>query len=67
VVNIWKPGQSGNREGLSGAYGEAVSLARQAAVPEAVRRVVELMYVDAEKMAAVAFNAILDRAFAKPR
>jgi len=66
AANIWKPGQSGNPKGLSGAYGEAVSLARHAA-PAAVRRLIELMHSDDERVALVASNSILDRALGKPR
>jgi hypothetical protein len=62
----WKPGQSGNPSGLNGQYGEAISLARQAA-PDAVRRLVQLMGSDDERVAVVACNAILDRALGKPR
>ena len=40
-------------------------LARQAA-PKAVRRLIELMGSEDERVAAVACNAILDRAFGKP-
>jgi hypothetical protein len=53
--------ESGNPGGLSGDYGEALRLARQAA-PQAVRRLIELMNSDDEQVAAVACNAILDRA-----
>ena len=63
-ANRWKPGQSGNPSGQSGAYGEAISLARQAA-PEAMRRLIELMRSEDERVAAVACNAILDRALGK--
>ena len=42
-----------------------MELARQAA-PDAVRRLVELMNSEDERVAAVACNAILDRAFGKP-
>jgi hypothetical protein len=66
TANIWRPGQSGNPAGHSGLYGEAVSLARQAA-PAAVRRLIELMGSADERVASVAANAILDRAFGKPR
>gem|GEM_PF-2043127 len=62
----WKKGQSGNPSGLSGQYGEAVSLAQQAA-PDAVRRLIELMGSDDERVALVASNSILDRALGKPR
>jgi hypothetical protein len=65
-AHCWRPGQSGNPGGLSGAYGEAMRLAQQAA-PDAVRRLIELMESDDERVAAVACNAILDRAFGKPR
>jgi hypothetical protein len=64
--NVWKPGQSGNPTGLSGLYGETVKLARQAA-PDAIRRLIELMSSDDERVASVACNAVLDRAFGKPR
>jgi hypothetical protein len=66
AANVWQPGQSGNPAGHSGLYGEAVSLARQAA-PTAVRRLIELMASEDERVASVAANAILDRAFGKPR
>ena len=62
----WRPGQSGNPNGQSGTYGEAISLARKAA-PDAVRRLIELMGSDDERVAAVACNSILDRALGKPR
>ena len=66
AANRWRPGQSGNPSGHSGAYGEAIKLAQQAA-PYAVNRLVELMDSDDERVAAVACNSILDRAFGKPR
>ena len=66
TANIWRPGQSGNPAGNSGLYGEAVSLARQAA-PAAIRRLIELMASSDERVSAVAANAVLDRAFGKPR
>ncbi len=66
AAHCWKPGQSGNPTGLSGAYGEAISLARLAA-PDAVRRLVELMHSDDERVAVVACNSVLDRALGKPR
>jgi hypothetical protein len=66
AANVWQKGQSGNPAGHTGLYGEAVSLARQAA-PTAVRRLIELMASEDERVASVAANAILDRAFGKPR
>ena len=65
AANRWKPGQSGNPSGHSGAYGEAVRLAQKAA-PDALRRLIELMNSEDERVAVVACNSILDRAFGKP-
>jgi hypothetical protein len=64
-AHCWQPGQSGNPGGQSGDYGEALRLTRRAA-PAAVRRLIELMDSDDERVAAVACNAILDRALGKP-
>ena len=63
---IWQPGQSGNPSGHSGEYGTAIKLARRAA-PKAVRPLIELMDREDERVAAVAANAILDRALGKPK
>jgi hypothetical protein len=65
AANRWRPGQSGNPLGHSGEYGQAVRLAQRAA-PAAVKRLIELMGSDDERVAAVACNSILDRAFGKP-
>jgi hypothetical protein len=65
-AHMWKPGQSGNPSGHSGDYGEAITLAQQAA-PDAVRRLIALMESEDERVAVVACNAILDRAFGKPK
>jgi len=62
---MWKPGQSGNPAGHSGEYGAAMKLARTAA-PKAVSRLIELIDSADERVAVVASNAILDRAFGKP-
>jgi hypothetical protein len=64
AANVWKPGQSGNPAGHSGVYGDALKLARQAA-PDAIRRLIELTQSEDERVAIVACNAILDRAFGK--
>jgi len=65
AANRWGPGQSGNPSGHSGEYGQAVRLARQAA-PYAIHRLIALMDSLDERVAAVACNSILDRAFGKP-
>ena len=63
---MWQPGQSGNPAGHSGEYGATIRLAQRAA-PKAMRRLIELMDSEDERVAAVACNAILDRAFGKPK
>ena len=63
---MWKPEQSGNPTGHSGEYGTAISLPQRAA-PRAVRRLIELMDSEDERVAAVACNSILDRAFGKSK
>ena len=66
AANRGQPGQSGNPSGHSGGYGETIRLARQAA-SDAVRRLFELTQSEDERVAAVACNATLDRAFGKPK
>ena len=66
AANIRKRGQSGNPSGQSGLYGETMMLARQAA-PDAMRRLIELMRSEDERVASVACNAVLERAFGKPK
>ena len=65
-----KPGagvsQSGNPSGHSGEYGQAIRLARQAA-PYALQRLIQLMDSDDERVATVACNSVLDRAFGRPK
>lgn len=82
AANRWRPGQSGNPSGHSGAYGEAMKIARSYA-PAAMHRLAELAELnqfdsegclvplgdlpDADRrVIAVAANAILDRALGKP-
>jgi hypothetical protein len=66
AANIWRPGQSGNPSGNSGTYGEVVKLARLLSV-RAIERLGELVESTDERVAAVACQAILDRAFGRPR
>jgi hypothetical protein len=62
----WKPGESGNPAGHTAEYGEVIKLARDLSL-RAVERLGELVESDDERVAAVAANAILDRAFGKPQ
>jgi hypothetical protein len=66
LANTWRPGQSGNPGGHSGLYGEAVKLARGLSL-RAVQRLGELMESEDERVSVVACNALLDRAFGKPK
>jgi hypothetical protein len=66
TAHQWRPGQSGNPGGKGGAYAECLRLARDAS-PRAVHRLIELMDSEDERVAAVAANSILDRAFGKPK
>jgi hypothetical protein len=67
LAKQFKPGQSGNRTGNKGStYGEVVQIARQYS-EKAIRRLVELTDSDDERVAFMASQAVLDRAFGKPR
>jgi hypothetical protein len=81
AASRWRPGQSGNPGGHSGLYGEAMKLAQQAA-PWAVRRLLELAELDQiddqgnlialsaeadRRVVMVAANALIERAFGKPK
>ena len=69
-----KPGQappfpkgvSGNPGGLPSTYHEARRIARQAA-PEMVERLIQIARGRDERAATVAAQAVLDRAFGKPK
>lgn len=67
AAHCFKPGQSGNPSGNKGAqYAQVVALARDASFA-ATQRLIELMRSDDERVAMVACNAILDRAWGKPK
>ncbi len=61
LAKRWKPGQSGNPSGQTAEYGEVVALARSLSM-RAIERLGELVESEDERVAAVAANAILDRA-----
>ena len=65
-IRLWKPGQSGNPGGQTVEYGQVIGLARSLSV-RAMERLGELMESPDERVATVACNAILDRAFGKPQ
>jgi hypothetical protein len=62
----WQRGQTGNPGGRNGTYWETVKLARDAS-PEAMQKLIALMSSDDERVASVAANGVLDRAWGKPK
>jgi len=62
----WKPGQSGNPTGKSGQYLECMRICREAS-PEAARKMVALMDSEDPRVAYMATNTILERAWGKPK
>jgi hypothetical protein len=62
----WKPGQSGNPGGRTAAYNEAMRICREAS-PEAARKMVGLMDSEDPRVAYMATNTVLERAWGKPK
>jgi len=62
----WQKGQSGNPTGYPKKYAQIVKLAR-AHSPRAIKRLGELLESGDERVAAVAAQALLERAWGKPR
>jgi hypothetical protein len=62
---MWQPGVSGNPSGRGGAYHECRRLAAEAS-PEAMRRLIELMAAEDERVSYMATVAVLDRSGVKP-
>ena len=61
----WRPGQSGNPTGRGGLYLECRRLAAEAS-PQAMRRLIELMNAEDERVSYMATTAVLDRSGVKP-
>lgn len=66
LPQMWKPGQSGNPSGFSKLQGEIMRMARSAS-PRAITRLTELMESQDERVASVACNSLLERAWGKPK
>lgn len=62
----WKPGESGNPGGRSKRFFEVQSLAREGS-PKSMLRLLQLVESDDERVAIIASNSVLDRAFGKPK
>jgi hypothetical protein len=66
VQHAFKPGQSGNPGGRTASFAECQRLAREAS-PDAMRRLIELMASPDERVALMAADKILERAWGKPK
>jgi hypothetical protein len=66
ALRPFKPGQSGNPTGKGGLFHEAQRICREAS-PDAARRMVELMYSTDERVALMAADKVLERAWGKPK
>jgi hypothetical protein len=62
---MWPPGVSGNPTGRGGLYLECRRLAAEAS-PQAMRRLIELMEAEDERVSYIATVAVLDRSGVKP-
>ena len=66
ALRNWALGQAGNPTGRSKRFHEVQQAAREAS-PEALKTLVELMQSKDERVAIIAANSVLDRAFGKPK
>lgn len=66
ALRSWAPGQAGNPQGRSKRFHEVQQLARESA-PAALTKLVALMGSPDERVAIIAANSVLDRAFGKPK
>jgi hypothetical protein len=66
VQHAFKPGQSGNPGGRTASFAECQRLAREAS-PDAMRRLIELIRSSDERVALMAADKVLERAWGKPK
>jgi hypothetical protein len=66
ILHPFQPGQSGNPSGKGGLFHEAQRICREAS-PQAARRMVELMNSDDPRVALLAADKVLERAWGKPK
>lgn len=62
----WKPGQSGNPGGRPALYSEVLAMAREFA-PKAISRLIELIQSPDDRVALMAADKLLERAYGKPK
>jgi hypothetical protein len=63
---MWQPGQSGNPGGRTVAFQECQAMCREAS-PRASMRLIELMESADERVALMAADKVLERAWGKPK
>src|SRR5690242_14257348 len=63
---MWQPGKSGNPGGRTIEYKECVRMAKEAS-PRAMQRLIELMESSDERVAIMAADKIMERAWGKPK
>lgn len=63
---VWKPGQTGNPNGLQGIYGRVMALARERS-PRAVAKLCELIESPDDRVALMAADKLLERAWGKSK
>jgi hypothetical protein len=66
VAHAFKPGESGNPGGRTASFAECQRLAREAS-PDAMRRLIELIRSSDERVALMAADKVLERAWGKPK
>jgi hypothetical protein len=66
ALRPFQPGQSGNPSGKGGLFHEAQRICREAS-PAAARRMVELMSSADERVALLAAEKVMERAWGKPK
>jgi hypothetical protein len=64
--HAFRPGQSGNPGGRTPLFGECQAIAREAS-PRAIERLVELVESADERVALMAADKVLERAWGKPK
>lgn len=62
----WQPGQTGNPNGFQGVYGHVMALARERS-PRAVAKLCELIESPDDRVALMAADKLLERAWGKPK
>jgi hypothetical protein len=66
AAHSWRPGQSGNPGGRTIEFADCQRLCREAS-PDAARRLIELMYSEDERVALMAADKVLERAWGRPK